>query len=116
MDKKLYSFLGMAMKAGKLLSGEDACERALKAGKIQLVIVAQDSSNNTKKKFTDMCSHRNVEIRFFGEKELIGRYIGKEIRSVIAVLDQGFANRMIEMMNCIGLEFGGGVIGKSKGI
>ena len=113
MTNKIYSFLGLATKAGKLLSGEETCERAVKSEKVCLVIVAADAANNTKKKFGDMCKYRGIQIRFFGEKELIGRYIGKKIRSVVAFSEIGFAKRIIEILDDTDLEDGGMDIGKS---
>ena len=107
MVERIYSFLGLATKAGKLLSGDETCERALKAGKAYLVIVSEDASDNTKKKFKDMCSYRNIEIRYFGEKELLGRYTGKKIRSVIAVAERGFAGHLKDMIDNCGIEHGG---------
>lgn len=71
MVDRIYSFLGLATKAGKELSGEETCERALKSGKVYLVIVSADASDNTKKKFNDMCSYRSVQIRFFGSKDML---------------------------------------------
>lgn len=113
MIDKIYSFIGLATKARKLQTGEDACERAIKAGKVFLIIVSEDASDNTKKKFSDACRYRGVEIRFFGEKALLGRYTGKELRSTIAILDNGFAKRLIEMIDGKDLQFGGEEIGKS---
>lgn len=98
MVERIYSFLGLATKAGKLLSGEETCERKLKAGKVYLVIVAEDASENTKKKFKNMCDYRKVDIRYFGTKEMLGRFTGKRIRSVIAIADRGFAGRLKEMI------------------
>ncbi|NLV36664.1 MAG: 50S ribosomal protein L7ae [Clostridiaceae bacterium] len=98
MVERIYSFLGLATKAGKLLSGEETCERKLKAGKVYLVIVAEDASENTKKKFKNMCDYRKVDIRYFGTKEMLGRFTGKGIRSVIAIADRGFAGRLKEMI------------------
>ena len=47
--QKIHSLLGIAMRAGKLVSGEDGTMIDLKKGKLNLVIVAEDASNNTKK-------------------------------------------------------------------
>ncbi|MCX7711831.1 MAG: ribosomal L7Ae/L30e/S12e/Gadd45 family protein [Clostridia bacterium] len=99
MTNKVYSFLGLATKAGKVVSGDETCERAIKSGKVFLTLIARDASENTKKKFSDICSYRKVELRFFGEKEMLGRYTGKEIRSVICILEQGFAKRLMEMLD-----------------
>lgn len=107
MTAKIYSFLGLATKAGKLVSGEEACERAIKSKKVYLVIVAEDASDNTKKKFTQLCEYRNIDMKLFGTKELLGRSTGKELRSVMVVLDQEFAKRLIEMIQHLGIECGG---------
>ena len=54
---KTASYIGLAMKAGKIASGEFAVEKAVKEGKAYMVILSADASNNTKKKFKDMCSY-----------------------------------------------------------
>lgn len=107
MVDRIYSFLGLATKAGKEISGEETCERALKSEKVCLVIVSADASENTRKKFRDMCSYRDVPIRFFGEKDLLGRFSGKDSRTVVAVTDPGFAGRLQEMIDRCGKEHGG---------
>ena len=81
----------MAMKAGRVASGEFATEKAVKSGKAALVIVAEAASENTKKKFRNMCDYYEVPIRFLGQKEELGHAIGKEFRASLAVLDAGLA-------------------------
>lgn len=48
---KVYSMLGLAMKAGKVVSGEFATDKSVKGGNAWLVIVSEDASDNTKKIF-----------------------------------------------------------------
>lgn len=88
---KAYGMIGMAMKAGKVASGEFATEKAVKTGKAALVIVSEAASENTKKKFRNMCDYYQVPIYFFGEKKELGHAIGKEFRASLAVLDDGLA-------------------------
>jgi ribosomal protein L7Ae-like RNA K-turn-binding protein len=107
MTERIYSFLGLAMKAGRVVSGEETCERTLKTGKVSLVIVSDDASDNTKKRFRDMCSYRNVDIRFFGVKEMLGKFTGKAVRSVVAITERGFAAHLMEMIDNRGTEHGG---------
>ncbi len=90
-DNKVYSLLGLCQKAGKLVSGEFAVENAIKGGKACLVIVSNDSSENTSKKFRDKCDYYNVPYYMFGEKEKLGHASGKEVRTSIAITDDGFA-------------------------
>lgn len=107
MANEVYSFIGLATKAGRLVSGDETCERALKSKQVYLVLVAQDASSNTRKKFTDMCLYRGIDMRVFGEKTYLGRYTGKEMRSVVAILEEGFAKRLIEMIDKTDTENGG---------
>lgn len=113
MTDRVYSFLGLAKKAGAVVSGEDACQMAIKKKKAHLIIIAEDASDNTKKRFISNCEYRSIEVRLFGNKELLGRFAGKNIRSVIAVLHKGFAKRLMEMIDNQNIKYGGGQIGKN---
>ena len=54
-------------------------------------IVAEDASANTKKKFSDSCKFYQVAYAEFGDKDTLGKAIGKEFRASLAVLNKGFA-------------------------
>lgn len=88
---KILALIGLATKAGRTVSGEFMTEREIKTGRAALVIVAEDSSENTKKKFRDMCEFYKVTICFYGDKDTLGHAMGKEFRASLAVLDEGFA-------------------------
>ena len=91
-NHKILSYLGLATKAHKLVSGEFMTEKSVKGGKARLVIVADDASDNTKKMFRNMCEFYNVPLYIMSDKEALGHAMGKQIRASLAVLDQGFAN------------------------
>lgn len=91
MQDKVLSMIGLATKAGKTVSGEFMTEREIKSGRVALVVVAGDSSDNTKKKFRDMCEFYKVPIYFYGDKDTLGHAMGKEFRASLAILDEGFA-------------------------
>ncbi len=101
-SKKVYSMLGLAMKAGKVVSGEFATEKSIKSGKAELVIVSEDASDNTKKMFSDMCVFYEVPKYFFGNKEDLGHAIGKAMRSSLAITDENFANILMEHLKQYG--------------
>ena len=90
MDR-IFSMIGMAMKAGKVVSGEFATEKAVKTGKAFLVVVSAAASDNTKKMFRNMCSFYGVPMYTYGSKEDLGHSMGKEFRASLAVTDEGFA-------------------------
>lgn len=90
--------LGLAERARKLASGEFATEKAVKSHEAFLVIVAGDASNNTKKMFSNMCEYYKVPLLILENKEALGHAIGKELRASIAVLDSGFGNAIISLV------------------
>lgn len=89
--KKACGMLGLAMRAGKVASGEFAAEKAVKEYRAFLVIVASEASQNTQKKIRNMCQYYKVPYLVFGTKEELGRIIGKEYRASLAVCDKNFA-------------------------
>ena len=99
MDR-VFSMIGMAMKAGKIVSGEFATEKAVKTGKAFLVIVSEAASDNTKKMFRNMCTFYEVPMYIYGTKEELGHSMGKEFRASLAITEEGFAKsiekRLIE--------------------
>ena len=95
-NNKVLSLLGLATKAGKVASGEFSTEKSVKTGKGFLVLVADDESQNTRKKFQNMCDFYEVPIYFIANKEELGRFCGKEFRASLAVQDENFAKAMLK--------------------
>ena len=93
-SNKIYSLLGLCMRAGKLKSGEFATLEAIRRKTAEMVIISEDASDNTKKKFSDKCSYYNVPIFVFGNKEELGHAIGKDVRTSLAITDKGFAQSL----------------------
>ena len=89
---KVISMLSIAAKAGGVVSGEFSTEKAVKEGKAFLVIVAGDSSDNTKKMFTNMTDFYEVPMYIYSYKETLGHCIGKEFRASLAIINEGLAN------------------------
>lgn len=90
-QSKVLLLLGLAARGKNLVSGEYQTESAVKDGSAMLVIVAEDASANTKKLFNDKCSFYEVPVLEYGTKTDLGRAIGKDIRSSLAVCDVGLA-------------------------
>ena len=89
----------LATKAGKTASGEFATEQSVKSFRAELVIVATDASDNTKKKFQNMCEFYEVPIYFYGDKDTLGHAMGKEFRASLAVNDLGFAKGIMKHLD-----------------
>lgn len=108
-NKRLLSLVGLATRARKVVSGEFSTEKSVKSGKSHLVIVSEEASDNTKKKFTNMCTYYKVPIYLFGTKDELGHAMGQEFRASLSVEDAGFAKSMVERMN-----INGGSLNESK--
>ena len=91
-QNKALSLVSLATKAGKTVSGEFATEKAVKDFTAELVLVAGDASDNTKKKFKNMCDFYEVPIYFYGDKDTLGHAMGKEFRASLAIVNEGLAH------------------------
>ncbi|MBQ3666279.1 MAG: ribosomal L7Ae/L30e/S12e/Gadd45 family protein [Lachnospiraceae bacterium] len=99
MQDRVLSMVGLAAKAGKVVSGEFSVEKAVKEKKAYMVIIADDASDNTKKMFTNMCTFYHVPIYFYADKERLGRAIGKEMRASVGITDAGLGNTILKKLN-----------------
>ena len=86
---KFFSLLGLCKRAGKLVAGEVAAEQAVRKKQAFLLILAQDASKNTKKKFTNSAVYYELPLAEIGTKE--------EMRSIIAITEKGFAKKLKEL-------------------
>jgi ribosomal protein L7Ae-like RNA K-turn-binding protein len=92
---EFYNFLGIAMRAGACIYGSEPCEKGIKSGRVKLLILDAEVSENTKKHFRDMCAYRNVEIIELKDKERLGRSIGKEHIKIVGITDSGFCDNIL---------------------
>lgn len=99
MQNDIYSFLGLIKKAGKLSSGDEVVEMDIKKKKCLLLIIAEDSSENTKDRFKGLADKHNINYVNFGLKADLGSHIGKGLTSVISIKDEGFAKAFLNKVN-----------------
>ncbi len=91
----VLQLLGLTQKAGGVKSGEFMTESAIKEGKGFLCIVATDASDNTRKKFRDMCSYHKVPYMEYSDKESLGHAIGKEFRASLCITNEQLAQQIL---------------------
>ena len=88
---KIYGMLGLAKRAGKVISGESGCKDSVRFGSAYLVIIAEDTGVNKKKSITDSCNYYGVPYYEIGTMEQNGRAVGNSFNAVLSVTDKGFA-------------------------
>jgi ribosomal protein L7Ae-like RNA K-turn-binding protein len=96
---RLSFTLGLAQKAGKLVSGDTAVRICVKAGKARLLLLAADVSEGSQKQLMNMADNHSVPVLISSlDNGELGRVIGKGQRTAVAVSDRGFSEMISK--NC----------------
>lgn len=96
MINKVYGLLGICSKAGKLAVGTEAVIENVLKNQIELVIIAEDTSQKTKQKIKKICEEKNVEVKIFGNIFDNSNAIGKVNKAIIGIKDKNLAKAILE--------------------
>ncbi|MFL2100563.1 YlxQ-related RNA-binding protein [Desemzia sp. FAM 23989] len=97
-EQKALNLLGLATRAGKLVSGEDLTIKHVRSEKAKVVIIANDASENTRKKISDKCQYYEIPYTIQYSKAELSQAIGKE-RTIVCLTDAGFAKKIRELLS-----------------
>lgn len=89
VNNSVLNTLGLAQRAGKSVSGDELVLQISK-NKINLVILATDASDRSKKHMYSKCEYYGVEVIEMFTKEEISNAIGKFNRIAVGIADSGF--------------------------
>lgn len=105
VNNKIYRLIGLARRAGKISFGTESAKETIEKKKAKLVIVAEDSSDRTKKNFKELSDKLNVQFRIAGRIEDLSQSIGQVNKAVIVIKDENFAKEILKRID------GGEIIG-----
>ena len=91
---KMLTMLGFAAKAGKIVSGEMGVRASVQKNKAKLLLVATDAADSTIKEFSLLAENNAVPCISGLSMQEMGMAIGKSNRSILVVLDEGFASQI----------------------
>lgn len=94
MNRKILSLLSLCQRSGNMSTGESVVEQAIQKSKAFLVIIPEDASDNTKKKFTNKCKYYDIPIVIVSTKDELSSAIGKVNRSTFAICNESFAENI----------------------
>ena len=99
IKNKLLGMIGLARKAGEITVGSDLVCLDMKSGKAKLIILANDASDNTKKKIISKSNFYKVRCL---QPDLSGDEISKAVGkgntvAAIAVRDKSFSSAIENM-------------------
>lgn len=93
LNKDVLSLLGLASRARKISCGS-VLLNDIRNKRVSFVLIAEDASDNTKKKYTDKCSFYHIDYQINGMIDELSAAIGKSNRVVIGIMDKGFADKI----------------------
>lgn len=91
MFPKYLALLGLAQKAGKIVTGDMAVQAALAHKRVKLLLIAADASAGSKAKFRQLADRAPANCVECATKAALGASLGKGPRAAVAILDQGLA-------------------------
>ncbi|GEK88149.1 LSU ribosomal protein L7AE [Alkalibacterium putridalgicola] len=91
------NLLGLAQRAGKLISGEALVLQSVRSNKAKIVCLASDASDNTSKQFLNKCEYYDVPLVTAFTREQISHALGKD-RTVCALMDDGFKHSLQKLL------------------
>jgi len=88
--------LGLAVRAGRVTSGESLCEREIRAGRAALALMDAGVSPGTRGKYAALCKAKGVPLYEISVDSL-GKAIGKPNR-MVAVMAKGPLQDKVESL------------------
>ena len=99
MIDSVLSFLGLAVKAGKVEIGEEPVGAATRAKKARLVLLAQDAAPSSVRRAMGFAEYGNcLCLTLEADKDTLGRALGRTSCAMCAVTDIGFAATLSEKL------------------
>ena len=99
MRSKINIYLGFAKKSGNMMSGTNTCIFGISKGKVKLVILAEDISENSEKKIMKEIRKHGVRYVKYGRGDDLSHAVGTSGRSVFAVCDDNFMKVILDEIN-----------------
>ena len=98
-EERALGLLSMAQRARRIVSGAFAVEKAVKEKQALLLIIATDASDESKKTYREAAELNRLPVIELLTREQLGACLGKEYRAVAALLDRGFAQRLLQIVS-----------------
>ena len=89
------ALVGLARRAGAVVTGTGAVRDAVRSGAARLVLLAEDAATGQAGKVANLLRHRSIPHRVWGLQEELGRAVGAGPLSAIAIMDDGLAERLL---------------------
>lgn len=92
---KILQYVSIAAKAGKALGGEMQTESTIRSRKAKVVILAEDASENTKKRIINLAERAKIPVVTVPDRASLGQASGRDLRSSVVITDRGIADAVL---------------------
>lgn len=93
-EAELLRFLGIAARAGAIVSGSDRVRQAARDGELRFAIIAADASHHRRDRLTPLLSGLGVPHIVAFDRERIGYAVGRAPLGAVGVTEVTFAERL----------------------
>ncbi|MDO4749927.1 MAG: 50S ribosomal protein L7 [Eubacteriales bacterium] len=105
---KALQYLGIARKAGFLETGADNCGKAVRAGKVRLLMLASDASDNARRRAESFVFGRRTPFVILpATKEELTAITGRVGCTVLAFTDIGLARHFADALAQENMQYAG---------
>ena len=95
---RLLGLLGLAARAGAVISGTDAVRTEVREGRVRWVLLASDVAPGQRAKLEPLLQARGVRFHTAFSRDELARAIGRASASAVGIMDDGFARRAEELI------------------
>lgn len=92
------SFLGLCMRAGRLVIGQSACVELIRKDEAALVLLDAGASENTRKRIADGCHSHGAPL-YALSAGVLGHAIGRRGCMVTALRPDGMADKLLALLS-----------------
>jgi ribosomal protein L7Ae-like RNA K-turn-binding protein len=96
--RRVLDLLGLAARAGALITGIDSVRRAARDDKVFRVILADDAAPGQQGKLTPLLDARKVPYHTLFTRFELGAALGRDSVSAVGITDRSFARRTGELV------------------
>jgi len=96
--RRLLELLGLAARAGAVVTGTDAVRRAVRGDEVALVLLASDAAAGQAGKLLPLLEARRVPYHTLSSRNGLGSAVGRGPVSALGLTNQNFARRAGELI------------------
>lgn len=94
----LLNMLGLAARAGAVITGTERVREAARSGSLHMVLVASDASDNSRDKLLPLLDARRIAYAVVYDRDALGGAVGRAPLSALGITETKLARRVKELL------------------